>query len=123
SKSTSRAPLDPWYQIFCTFQKLLTMRKRLPTALILGGISTPRIFNPCSALRTMLLLKVRSSVTDHGAVESWLLDFRRIAKPTCASGQMFSNTLPSIRTRRAFFVSSRFFTVQCLPAYDGWPTF
>src|ERR1043165_1540043 len=99
------------------------MRKLLPTALTLGGISTARMFRPCRALRMMLLLKVRSSVTDQGAVESWLLDFNKMAKPTCASAQMFSNRLPSISTRRAFFVSSRFLTVQCLPAYEGSSTF
>jgi len=36
----------------------------------------------------------------------------RIAKPFWASTQLFSNTLPSTRTRRAFLSSNRFLTVH-----------
>src|SRR5258706_220301 len=46
-----------------------------------------------------------------------------MANPFCAAGQLYSNTLPSTRTRSAFFSSKRFFTVQAVPAYVGSSAF
>src|SRR5215212_3206734 len=40
----------------------------------------------------------------------WFTDFQTIAKPTWASCQLFSKTLPSTRTRLAFLSSRMFFT-------------
>ena len=63
----------------------------------------------------MLRTNVTSSVTDHGAPPSWFTDLRTMAAPSCAAAQLFSKTLPWIRSRRAFFSSRRFLIVQALP--------
>src|SRR6185369_3174139 len=119
SIKTSFAPSVPWNHIFPTFShRLFTIFRFFACPLVLPT-SYPSMFKPCSTFSTTLLLNVRSSVTHHGHLLSWLFDLSKIAKPTCASAQQFSKKFPSTVTRRAFFVSNRFFTVQCLPAYFG----
>src|SRR5439155_15640897 len=39
--------------------------------------------------------------------------------PSCTSSQLFSSTLCSTRTRRAFLSSKMFLTDQCVPSNDG----
>ena len=60
----------------------------------------------------MLFVNVTSLTADQGAVPSWLRGVNTMTKPVCASTQQFSKTLPSIRTRCAFFSSKRFLTDQ-----------
>ena len=67
-------------------------------------------------LRSRLLIIVTSCTADHGAVPDWLRTVKRMPVPFCAWTQLFSNRLPSISTRRAFFSSKRFFTAQGMPA-------
>src|SRR6185295_190188 len=123
SISTSLAPSVPWNHIPSTFShRLFTSRSWLACPLTLP-LSYPSMFTPCSTLRTILLLKVTSRVTHQGHLLSWLFDLRRIAKPTWASFQQFSNRFPSTSTFCAFLVSKRFLIVQCFPAYDGSSVF
>ena len=48
----------------------------------------------------------------------WFTDFQTMAKPSCASAQLFSRMFPSASTRCAFLSSKRFFTVHT-PFHDG----
>src|SRR5215203_3298844 len=64
--------------------------------------------------RTMLFSKRTCSIVVHGAAPC-ARTVNRIAKPDWSSSQLFSITLPSIWTLRAFFSSSRFFTIQVRP--------
>src|SRR6266851_5601215 len=84
--------------------------------------SRPRMLIADAAERTTLPAKVTSSTTDQGAVPSWLRTVKRMAKPFCPWTQLCSNKLSWMRTRRAFFSSKRFLTVQGVPAYAGSPS-
>ena len=74
---------------------------------------------PAATWRTRLFENVTSSIVDHGAPPSWLRTVKRIEKPFCACGQLYSNRLPSTSTRRAFFSSKRFLTVHSTPSNVG----
>ena len=74
--------------------------------------SWPSRFTPRPTRRTRFPVKRTSRTVDHGAPPSWLRTVKRIAAPFCASTQLFSRTLSSMRTLRALLSSSRFLTVQ-----------
>ena len=83
----------------------------------LGRMSSlPRMLMPEPDWRTTLLVNVTSSTVDHGAPPSWLRTVNSTAKPFCDCIQLRSSRLPSMTTRRAFFSSSRFFTLHALPS-------
>src|SRR5213078_2375183 len=83
----------------------------------LGALeSSPRMPTPPPTWRRMLWVKVMSWTTLQGAMTSSLRTVKRIAKPICAAGQTCSKTLPSSKTRCAFFSSARFFTTHGIPA-------
>src|SRR5262245_32330920 len=86
-------------------------------------LSQPRILIPDVEWRTMFFENVTSSTTVHGALPAEFRGVNKIAYPFCASAQLFSKTLSSITTRRAFFSSKRFLIVQRVPSYEGWPIF
>src|SRR2546429_5861672 len=70
------------------------------------------MFRPLGVLMILLYRTVTFCVTDHGAVPLSFCDLNTSANPSCASTQLFSNTLPSTSTRCAFLTSNRFFTVH-----------
>jgi hypothetical protein len=74
------------------------------------------MFTPPAACRTTLFANSTSSTTAHGAWPPSLRTVNSTAKPTCPIPQLCSSRFPSISTRRAFFSSSRFFTVHGVPA-------
>ena len=70
--------------------------------------SRPEILMPIELWRTTLLLNTMSRTTVQGAVWFWFFGVNRMAYPFWNPHQLFSNRLPSMVTRWAFF-SSRWF--------------
>src|SRR5688572_33441200 len=86
------------------------MRKRAAGTTFAGLLPMPERLNTLPVLRMRLYRTVTSLDVDHGAEPSWFSDLSTKANPFCASDQLFSITFPSMRIRRTFFVSTRFFT-------------
>ena len=102
--------------------RLFWMSTRWSCPLAVERSSHPMRLMPPVECRTMLFVNVTSWTVDHGAVPFWFRGVNKMANPSwSACIQLFSKTLPSISARRAFFNSSRFLTLQRVPAYVGSP--
>src|ERR1051326_4550478 len=97
-------PVKKLFEILIRAARCEGWRLSFPSRLIADGL-----------LFRTLLVKVRWSMVDQGALPSWLRTVNRMAEPACAPTHLFSKPLPSIVTRRALFSSNRFFTDQCRP--------
>ena len=104
--------------------RLLAISSRIVLPALPGErLSIPRMLIPEAVLRTTLFVKVTSCTTAQGATSPSVRTVNRIPNPFCASAQLFSSTLCSTSTRRAFFSSKMFLTDQRLPSNDGSSAF
>src|SRR5207253_3645456 len=89
------------------------LRIVMPLATPLGcWLSVPRMLTPAATWRITLFVNWTCCTVHQVHVPFWLRGVNRTAHPTCAPSQLYSSTLPSMRTRCAFLSSRMFLTFQ-----------